>query len=610
MITLLQKIIHQVEVGAGARALRIGLALLALLLLIVGFNWRAFHNLAIPEAMDQAQLARNIAEGKGYTTQFIRPFSIFLLKTHNQARMESLPAGLRSDPAQIKSPHPDLANPPVYPLLLAGLMKIVPMKHDALKERPFWHSDGQFVRHQPDFIIGLLNQSLLLVAVGLTFLLARRLFDGQVAWLSAGLLLVTDALWKFSVSGLSTMLLIVIVLGIAWLLLQFEAESRADAPAPRRFIRLAALLGLLLGVGMLTRYAFGFLLAPVLVFVLILARRVRLPVVLVLVGTFLVVVLPWVARNLAVCDAPFGTATYTVLENTAYFPQHRLERSLSPDFSQVGLKPLWWKFFVNVRQVLLTDLPRLGGTWITGFFLVGLLIAFRNPSIRRFRYWLLGALGTLLLAQTLARTATSEDLPDINSENLLVLLLPLILIFGAALFSILLDQLALPFRALRYGIIAAFFALCALPMILNFLPPRPSPIAFPPYDVTSIQTIAGWMREPELIMSDVPWAVAWYGNRQSVSLTLDAQDEFYALNDYIKPVKALYLTPLTLDARFLSQWIRPGGDLSWGMLVLTALTREQLPPRFPLSKSTRMTEQLFLSDWERWSQPEAPVMSK
>jgi len=186
----------------------------------------------------------------------------------------------------------------------------------------------------------------------------------------------------------------------------------------------------------------------------------------------------------------------------------------------------------------------------------------------------------------------------------------LILIFGAALFSILLDQLALPFRALRYGIIAAFFALCALPMLFNFLPPRPSPIAFPPYDVTTIQTLAGWMREPELVMSDVPWAVAWYGNRQSVSLTLDAQDEFFALNDYIKPVKALYLTPLTLDARFLSQWIRPGGDRSWGMLVLTALTKEQLPPRFPLSKSTRMQEQLFLSDWERWSQPEAPVIIK
>jgi len=610
MISQIQNIIHQVEVGIGARLLRICLALLTVLLLIVGYNWRAFHNLAIPEAMDQAQLARNIAEGKGYTTQFIRPFSIFLLKSHNKARMETLPAELRSDLAQIKSPHPDLANPPVYPMLLAGLMKVVPMQHDALKERPFWHNDGRFVRYQPDFIIGVLNQLLLLVAVVLTFFLARRLFDAPVAWLSAGLLLVTEVMWKFSVSGLSTMFLMVIVLGIAWLLLQFEAESRAAAPSTRRFIRLAASLGLLLGIGMLTRYAFGFLLVPVLVFVLILARSARAPVVLVLMGTFLVIVLPWVARNLAVCDAPFGTASYTVFENSAYFPKHQLERSLNPDFSQVGPKPLWQKFFINARQVVLTDLPRLGGTWITSFFLVGLLIAFRNPAISRFRYWLLGALGTLLLAQTLGRTATSDDLPDINPENHLVLLLPLILIFGVSLFSILLDQLVLPFKALRYVIISAFCALCALPLIFTFLPPRPSPISFPPYDVFSIQTLAGWMREPELIMSDVPWAIAWYGNRQSVSLTLDAQEEFFTLNDYIKPVKALYLTPVTLDARFLSQWIRPGGDRSWGMLVLSALTKEQLPPRFPLSKATQLPEQLFLSDWERWSKPEAPVILK
>lgn len=603
MTPLLQDIVHKVATGGGARIVRIALAVLAILTLIVGYNWRSYRNLAQPEAMDQAQLARNLAEGKGYTTQYLRPFSIFLVKRHNQTRVESLPAEQRTNLAQIKGPHPDLVNPPVYPLVLAGLMKVLPMHHDSQKERPFWYSDGQFVRHQPDFLITVLNQMLLLAAVLLTFFLARRLFDAPVAWLSAGLLIVAEVLWKFSVSGLSTMLLLVIFLGLVWMLVRIEAESRNEAPSTQKLLLWAALAGLLLGAGMLTRYSFGFLIAPVLVFVLVFAGRVRFPAAAVLTVVVLAIVLPWVARNLSVSGTPFGTAGYTLLENSAYFPGHKLERSLTPDFSQVGLTPLWWKFFMNARQVLLTDLPRLGGTWITGFFLVGLLVGFRSPAISRLRYWLLGTLVTLLFVQSLIRTATADDFPDIHSGNLLVLLLPLVVIYGVALFYMLLDQLTLPMLAVRYVVIGAFCALLSLPMLFNFLPPKTSPVAFPPYHPPTIQTVAGWMRENELVMSDVPAAVAWYGNRQSVALTLDVQNEFYTLNDYFKPVKALYLTPITLDAKFLSQWVRPGGDRSWGMLIISALTKEELPPRFPLSKSTRLPEQLFLSDWERWIKP-------
>ena len=80
--------------------------------------------------MDAAQLARNIAEGKGYTTLFLRPFSLYLVQSHNQAKragcadQRRLRTSRRSKPA-----HPDLANPPVYPLLLAGLMKVLPFHY-------------------------------------------------------------------------------------------------------------------------------------------------------------------------------------------------------------------------------------------------------------------------------------------------------------------------------------------------------------------------------------------------------------------------------------------------------------------------------------------------
>jgi hypothetical protein len=92
-------------------------------------------------------------------------------------------------------------------------------------------------------------------------------------------------------------------------------------------------------------------------------------------------------------------------------------------------------------------------------------------------------------------------------------------------------QMKLPVPQLRYAVIAVFAALSCLPMIFTLLSPKVSPVVYPPYYPPDIQQTAGWMKENELMMSDVPWAVAWYGQRQCVWLTLNAQDDFFAIND-------------------------------------------------------------------------------
>ena len=69
--------------------------------------------------------------------------------------------------------------------------------------------------------------------------------------------------------------------------------------------------------------------------------------------------------------------------------------------------------------------------------------------------------------------------------------------------------------------------LCSLPLTFALLPARTPPVVYPPYYPPEIQQIASWMKPDELMMSDVPWAVAWYGDRQCVWLTLDAQDGIF-----------------------------------------------------------------------------------
>ena len=263
LVEIIQNLIHKLEVGAGPRFFRIAALVLAVVALALRYDVHAYRNLATPEGMDAAQLARNISEGKGYTTLFIRPLSLYLVQKHNEAGAPIALTNANFDFARVKTAHPDLANPPVYPVLLAGLMKILPFHYAVDLKRSFWTDNGKFWRYQPDFLIAVFNQILLVAAIVLTFFLARKLFDPGVAWLSAILMIGCELLWRFSVSGLSTMLLLVIFLGLAWCVLKIEETAREPQPRANRLLGLAVAAGLLTGVGALTRYAFGWTIIPV-----------------------------------------------------------------------------------------------------------------------------------------------------------------------------------------------------------------------------------------------------------------------------------------------------------------------------------------------------------
>ena len=612
----LQEWIHKLEVGPWIRYLKISLGALALVGLVVGYNWRSFRNFGTQEAMDSAQLARNLAQGKGYTTLFVRPLSLYLVKQRNGAG-----AAESNDPARIKENHPDLANPPVYPCTLAALMKVAPMKWTIDTTKAFWSQGGRFWRYQPDFVISVFNEMILFAVIVSTFLLARRLFDPSVAWLSSLLLLGSELLWRFSVSGLSTMLLMLIFAGLAWCLVLIEQETREPKEGNRKLFLVAAGAGLLLGLGMLTRYSFGWLILPVGIYLILFGGSRKATLCLLTLAMFLVVVAPWIYRNIKVSGLPFGTATFAVLEGPFNFPEYQLERSLTPDFRKGFFVSLMWKLFGNSRALLQSELPRLGGSWLTPLFLAGLLLGFRNLGIRRLRYFLMMSLATLIVVQALGRTQLTEDSPEVNSENLLVLLVPLVFVYGVSLFYLMLDQMNLAFRGLRFIIVGAFGVVMTLPMIFTFLPPRVSPLVYPPYNPHGIQSLSGLLQPSELMMSDVPWAVAWYGQRQCIWLTLetglnletgrtfDTGESFYAVNDLLKPLAGLYLTPLTLDQGFTTHWIKPGG---WGYFLLDSivLRRWSFPTNFPLrSPVPGLLEngQLFLTDQRKRGEGETPA---
>jgi hypothetical protein len=603
----LQQWIYAVEQGPLGRRLRAAMLGVALLGLGAGYNWLCFRNFNTPEAMDAAQVARNVSEGRGFTTQFIRPLSIHLVEAHHR-KLNAASAGVtNADPAMLNAPHPDLANPPLYPLLLAGWMKIYTKVFPTDPDHRFWRYDGGPRRDPHDFFVSLFNQFLFLCALALTFFLARRLFDVATAWLTTALMLGCELMWRFSISGLPTMLLIVITLGLAWVLVRLENESREPKLSATRLVLLAAAAGGLAALGALTRYSYAWVILPVLVFLAFTLPQRRSALCLAALGMFGLLFVPWLVRNYAASGLPFGLASYAPVEASYIFPDYQLARSLHPDFNAIHLRALMYKWMEGMHRLLQDDLLRLGGSWAAPFFLVGLMLGFRNPALRRLRYFVVATLFLFLAVQALVRTQGSEDTKVVNGDNLIIVLFPLVLMFGVALFFILLEQINFAHFLFRHLAVGLFTLVMCLPMIDAFMPPRERVLAFPPYLPPVIRQSAHWMQPQELMMSDVPWAVAWYGDRQCVWLTLDASEKFRAINDRLKPVSGLYLTPRTMDSRILTDWVGGGQD-GWGSFA-AGVMRNEVPVDFPLRKAPKgyLPEQLFLTDRERWETSPQPT---
>ncbi len=584
----LQEWIHRLEEGGGAKYTRWIFLVVAFAVLGLVYDSFCFRNFSNPEAMDTAQLGRNIAQGRGFTTSFIRPLSLEL--TRQSRADQEIKIGQR---------HPDIANAPLYPLMLAGVLKVTPDPGDLL-------ADKDFKVYLPNMAIAVWNQILFGVGALLVFQIARRWFNAQVAWISVLVFLLTELYWRFTISGLSTILLMDLVLLLVWLLSLFEERSRAGEAA-RHPLLLAAAIGLVTGLAMLTRYSAGWLLIPILGFMIAWSTQRRWSTSGIVVVAFATVVTPWLVRNVMVSGLPFGTATYTALESTTAFPSDILPRSLK--FSLEGLPGHTWQLFMSVghkgingvREIIAFDFPRLGGNWLWAFFLVGLLIPFQNVNLKRLRWFVLASLLFLVPIQALARTSLTAESPEVNSENLLVLFSPLVLIFGVGMFFVLFESLTLPAAAIRLGAIAAFVVIVSLPFGLALLPPRipPSP---PPYYPPRIQQVAHYANERELWMSDIPWAIAWYGQRQCVWLTARRAD-FFEISDYRKIVNGLFISTRTTDAKFVSNWLQ-GENHDWGSFFLQTLVQREVPDRFPLKYAPAglfSNGELLLTDRERWA---------
>jgi hypothetical protein len=562
-----QTFVHSIEQGKFAPILR-GLAGIVLLITVaLLYLFVQFTGFESPAAMDQGQISRALASGEGFSTKYIRPLALWQLNRAEKA----IPAGN----------FPDFLQPPLSPLV-----NTIPL----MVAKAHWTMTPKDIVYAGDRAIAIFSVLLFLAAVAVAYLVARRLFDAQLAFVACLLVIVTDILWKFSLSGLPQMLLLLLLMVTSWTIVRSmdEQEDAPQAPPLKKWL-LQAAIGALFGLMTLSHWLACWFFFGYLFFAFFYFKPRVLP--LAAIVTFLLVLTPWIVRDYLVSGHPFGIALYPLGQDMT------LVRSLEPDFSD-----LFYGFKMKVRLGIVDQMGSLFGYLGLNLaalaFFGALFHPFKRPAAARFRWCILA----MWVAAVIGMAAYGPITSGVSENQLHAVFIPLMAIYGLAFLLVLWNRLGFQHSLARLVINSALIFLAAIPMLLTLFAGQGRSINWPPYIPPYIAILGDWYTPKEALCSDMPWAVAWYANRKCLLLP-DTPKTMVEISDYDvigAPICGLYLTPITGNARFLDD-IAFGEYKQWGGLILR---QPQSLKSFPLNVARPLPvdgKVILYSDRDRWS---------
>jgi len=469
---------------------------LALIFLYLVFMAGQFHGLTDANAMDYAQIAQNLAQGEGFTTNFIKPLSL----TRNISLAH----------------HPDLTHPPLHPWFTSLLMRAIGTN---------------------DRAAALASGIPFLLSVPLVFLFTCWIFDQRAAWLATAFHFTNIEILHYAISGLEVCLLSL------WLVALFMILYRY-AQRPDLHPVLASAVGLLIGLIYLTKYIWAVVLIPVLVYLYYTTeQRRRLRTLLVVVVVFVVVISPWCYRTYQVSGNPFFTwRWYEIIMSTRTNPGMTLyravpEKLISPlIYAVIHPVEIYEKVRTGVGN-LYAVLPRVAGVYVTPFFLVAVLLPLATRDFERLRYLLYSIFVLVALALLVISPA----------PRLLYPLAPIISIIAAAFFFRILLPLVQDYQSrLRrryiWLAVAVLMLLHTTPLLFALT------IRRRPGERPAIQQSQEWARQAkELggapIITDQPWLLAWHNDMTAVWLPKTGAD-LQRIQQRVGQLPWMLLTPV------------------------------------------------------------------
>jgi 4-amino-4-deoxy-L-arabinose transferase-like glycosyltransferase len=312
-----------------------------------GFFWSDSH--------DYNQIARNIYEGKGFSTSVLRPVSFLNFKS---------------------LPHPEITRPPLYPYLLAGFFRLFGLN---------------------DFSVVLVNGLFYILLIPMTYLFIREFSkDEFLALIVSACIGLSNAFLKMSIIGSSDIVYTSLVMFFFYIYIKYPEKI---------FI-----LGLLAGLLWLTRLNAVFLISALVVidykpFKFDKENLKRLGFFI--IGLFLII-LPAIIRNYMVSGSAVSSMNSPMLFTKSYpgFYLWTQVNYISPWKFIINHPVEFYEKFTNLFFNLLGDFRYFFGYGLISVMILGLCVPLKDEVHRRFRKVI--ALTALLQTIVIASTVSPE----------------------------------------------------------------------------------------------------------------------------------------------------------------------------------------------------------
>jgi len=501
-----------------------------------------YSGLVTVDAMDQAQVARHLYLGQGFTTGFIKPISI--LTEGNVIN------------------GPDLYNSPIPIFLLSRFFAIIGLNDFAvLGNSVFWA-----------FLTGII----LIIFTRLLFhnlILALLIFVAYM--LSPGVL-------ESTFSGLPISFVAFVLLILTFI---YYFRNRSS-------FLWTAFLGIIVGILFLSEFDFFFLSLLIGILTVYNSNGKRSFHLLAFAVPFLLVILPWMIRNSIVAGDPLASLRwYDFKAYSLIFSGNQIVRDFNPGLLSTPVPVLiYWNKFLMFTRLMDKLWLSLSHSLLVPFFFGGVLIKYKDQRWGR----VIKLAASLFFCQLILISLGNGDFSRI------LYFMPLIIIGGAAAFLQLINNLGLlvgplvaaTFRSPHHGdlkvastsrespsdsmpsalranrpapdssslsslrsalCISTFFLLTIFPGLISIIYGLPSQRYIAAAlsgeeariirEGETMEKIERIVKEHEVVVSDMPWAIAWYANRNAIWIPWKIE-QMKAIKDKVKDVRFLHLSPL------------------------------------------------------------------
>ncbi len=508
-----------------------------------------FKGLTTADGMEKSQLAREISRGS-YSTKMIRPIAIWQSsqKQDREAFLDEVAAT-------------DSYNSPLYPLVLGAVFKLIGA--DDFETYKMQDTDTIYAL---DRVIAGLSVLFFLIGILISYVLAKRMFDGTIAGMTLFILVTCELFWRFTQTGMPNCLMF--MLFSAALYYTYVATERS-LEENRNGLLPGVLAGIFLILLCLCHWMGVWLLIGFLIYSFIFIRPVGGVVSFVIVAAILAFFYP-LFLNMKQTGNPFGTAFYSLYAGLGNSNDLIMRAG---DFGDVPImfRNLALVFINNILSQITKVYEYMGYIIAAPLFFLSLIYKYKKSAVTNFKWAIFILWGLASLGMSVYGLGNNA----LYSKQLHYLFAAPMTAYGLSIIIILWNKMPgtrdlsgvwNKSHLILLAILASAPVLLSIPNdIFRGLTLKKSYPNWPPYFPSALSnTLNVWVDDDNYVMSDQPWAVAWYADKNAIWLPTKTKT-FKQIESIAKeqrtPIAGIHISPTSFGEGSFYEGLQKSGEI-------------------------------------------------